>query len=100
MTYFMPEFLPWDDEYVVDITKEVYEFFGKTNGSFTVLYARLLGLSYANMLRYLEDHYDAKVMGKDGMYCVIRFPSEKKCLQFCNLLTLRWTQLMGRIHAI
>ncbi|MBQ2176253.1 MAG: hypothetical protein II453_14725 [Alphaproteobacteria bacterium] len=100
MRYFTPEFLPWDEEFTIAIDREVYNAIGKTNGSFSVLYARILGLSYANMLRYLEDYYDAKVTGKDGIYCVIRFPSEKQCLRVCDLLSSRWTRLLGKINAI
>ena len=45
-------------------------------GSFSVLAARLLGLSYVNYCRMCRDMYGAEIRGKDGMYCTIYFSKE------------------------
>lgn len=97
MTHFTPELLPWDDEYIIQISKDVYKPFFGTTGSFSVLFARILGLSYAASLRYLQDYYNAKVTGKDGLYCVIRFDNERDCRRVCELLSTRWDQILRRL---
>lgn len=39
-----------------------------TSGSYNVLMARLLNLSYANFLRLCRDHYGAEIIGKNCRY--------------------------------
>ena len=97
MKHFSPELLPWGEEYIIEISKDVYKPFLGTTGSFTVLYARILGLSYAAMLRYLQDYYNAKITGKDGIYCVVRFDNEEDCKRVCDLLSSRWDQILRRL---
>lgn len=44
-----------------------------TTGSYNLLSARLLGLSYAEYLRYCRDIYKAEIIGKNNMYPVAYF---------------------------
>ena len=45
----------------------------RTIGSYNLLPARLLGLSYAEYLRYCRDIYKAEIIGKNNMYPVAYF---------------------------
>lgn len=45
----------------------------RTTGSYNLLPARLLGLSYAEYLRYCRDIYKAEIVGKNNMYPVAYF---------------------------
>lgn len=45
----------------------------RTTGSYNLLPARLLGLSYAEYLRYCRDIYKAEIIGKNNMYPVAYF---------------------------
>ena len=45
----------------------------KTTGSYNLLPARLLGLSYAEYLRFCRDVYKAEIIGKNNMYPVAYF---------------------------
>ena len=97
MKYFVPDYFPWADQFAININEKVYEKIGKTTGSFNVLLARILGLSYADSLRYFRDHYNAKIMGKEGYYCIVRFDKEEDCRAACDLLSARWEQLLRRL---
>lgn len=97
MKYFTPDYLPWGEEYIIHIDEEIYKKFHHTLSSFNVLYARILGLSYPDMLRYFRDHYNAKIVGKMGYYCVMHFDNEKDCWAACNLLSSRWEQILRRL---
>lgn len=97
MMYFSPDFLPWDKEYTIHIAPEVYEKFHKPTGSYTVLFARLIGLSYADSLRYFHDYYNAKIIGKDGIYCIMRFEQKEDCEKLCKLLSSRWEYIVRRL---
>lgn len=98
MRPFSPEMLPWGGEYIIHISDEVYARFHNVTGSFNVLLARLLGLSYPDSLRYFRDYYNARIEGKEGWYCVMRFDSEKDCQRLCDLLSSRWEQIVRRLE--
>ena len=60
-----------------------------TTGSFTVLPARLMGLSFADYLRMCRDVMGAEVIGKGKKYPVVYFPKNKTTRQFIKLLNGR-----------
>ena len=47
-----------------------------TTGSYNLLPARLLGLSYADYLRFCRDELGAEIIGKKSMYPVAYFPNK------------------------
>ena len=49
-----------------------------TNGSFNIICARVMGLSYANYLRMCRDRYGADIIGKGCKYPVAFFEKNKK----------------------
>ena len=60
-----------------------------TTGSFTVLPARLLGLSFADYLRMCRDIMGAEVIGKGTKYPVVYFTKNATTRQFIKLLNGR-----------
>ena len=59
--------------------------FNSTLGSYNVLAARLLKLSYPNYLRYCRDNYGAEIIGKNCMYPVAYF-EQVKAKNLCEIL--------------
>ena len=49
-----------------------------TEGSFNVIMARVMGLSYAQYLRMCRDCFDAEVIGKGSMYPIAFFKEGEK----------------------
>lgn len=53
----------------------------RTIGSYNILAARLLNLSYANYLRMCRDLYGAEIIGKNHLYPVAYFNGETEELK-------------------
>lgn len=70
-----------------DLLPNVY-----TKGSFNVLGARVLGLSYADYCRLCRDEYGARIVGKGCLYCFPVFPDKKSAQRVVSLLneTAEW----------
>lgn len=61
-----------------------------TNGSYNVLLARLMNLSYADYLRMCRDLYGAEIIGKNKLYPVAYFSGEtEKLKELVKLLNKR-----------
>ena len=58
-------------------------------GSYNVFPARLLGLEYADYLRFARDKYNGKLYGKNHKYPTIRFNSRAECNSLCQFLNKR-----------
>lgn len=65
-----------------------------TDGSYSVMPARTLGLSYANYLRYCRDNYNATLVGKGEKYPIAMFDFEVEAKKLLSLLNSR----MEHIH--
>ena len=64
-----------------DLLQNVY-----TKGSFNVLGARVLGLSYADYCRLCRDEYGARIVGKGCLYCFPVFLDKKSAQRAVSLL--------------
>lgn len=60
-----------------------------TTGSFAVLPARLLGLTYVDYLRMCRDILGAEIIGKGSKYPVVYFQKKAATRQFIKLLNGR-----------
>lgn len=60
-----------------------------TKGSFNIFCARLLGLSYAEYLRFCRDVLDANLVGKGSVYVVAYLKKNAITNQFLRLLNAR-----------
>lgn len=87
-----------EGKYMVGFSDEVYEeVLSKIPlskiGSYNILPARILGISYAEYLRYARDKYNGVISGKSHKYPIVKFNSEKDCNLLCKELLLRWTRI-------
>jgi hypothetical protein len=64
-----------------------------TIGSYNLLPARLLGLCYAEYLRYCRDIYGAEIIGKNNMYPVAYFKDSFVAGDLVKILNERMAQI-------
>ena len=74
-------------KYILTVEHEKF-FLGFTTGSFNIIYARILGMSYATFLRYCRDVYDADIYGKGSLYPVPYFNNKEKVKILADLLNV------------
>jgi hypothetical protein len=68
----------------------------RTIGSYNLLPARLLGLSYADYLRYCRDVYKAEIIGKNNMYPVAYFKDNMAVGDLIRSLNNRMEQIIQK----
>lgn len=66
-----------------------------TKGSYNLLPARVLGLDYADFLRFARDVLEAKIMGKGECYPRAYFRKTPEVLQMVKLLNKRMELIMN-----
>ena len=66
-----------------------------TEGSYAVIVARVLNLSYPDYLRYCRDRLGAKLIGKHTMYVVPYFDDTPEVQLFIKLLNRRLEYVMN-----
>lgn len=87
--YFIVEESPYNQgKYLIYPVHENF-FLSYTTGSFDIICARLLGLSYPQYLRFCRDVLDAEVIGKNELYPTVYFSTYDKAKAFCDLLNAR-----------
>lgn len=65
-----------------------------TNGSYNILFARLMNLSYAQYLRFCRDMLGAELAGKEHIYPVAYFTKTVNTVAFVRLLNSRMNLIM------
>lgn len=60
-----------------------------TEGSFNVIAARVLGLSFPDYLRLCRDEFGAELVGKGTLYPVAYFNKTKELREFVKILNAR-----------
>lgn len=65
-----------------------------TNGSFNIICARVMGLSYANYLRMCRDRYGADIIGKGCKYPVAFFEKNKKADELVSILNSKAKEIL------
>jgi hypothetical protein len=65
-----------------------------TSGSYNILFARLMGLSYAQYLRFCRDMLGADLTGKKHIYPVAYFAKTVNTVAFVRLLNSRMNLIM------
>lgn len=68
-----------------------------TKGSYNLLMARLLGLSYCDFLRYCRDECGATIVGRTNQYPIPFFDKDKKSEALVKELNFRITQVLSEI---
>ena len=85
MKYFNVELSPIHNKYLV-LPNHTKLGLTSTNGSYGVLGARLMNLSYADYLKMCRDVYGATLIGKNHTYITILFSTESEANQLANKL--------------
>ena len=65
-----------------------------TNGSYNVLMARIMGITYANYLRLCRDEYGAEIIGKGSLYPVPYFTEISRVKELVKELDKRVIQFL------
>lgn len=65
-----------------------------TSGSYNVLMARIMGVSFADYLRLCRDEYGAEVTGKNSMYPVPYFTKDSGVKELIKELDKRVVELL------
>lgn len=78
------------NEYGVWMKEAAQKPYYPIQGSFTVLYARIMGLSYPQFLRYVRDVHGARLSGKGHRYITIYFPTQESAKNFAEILDKRY----------
>lgn len=66
----------------------------RTNGSYNILFARLMGLSYAQYLRFCRDIIGGEIVGKRTIYPIVYFSKNINSVAFVRLLNNRMNLIM------
>lgn len=64
-------------KYLIRVKLEEFNL-DSTTGSFSIIAARLFGITYAQYLRMCRDHYGAEIYGKSSNYPVAYFKLSKE----------------------
>lgn len=94
MTYFILETSPWSEKYLLRPLIEVMPFPRGTTGSYMVLAARVMNLSYVDYLRFCRDQLGAELMGKNKKYVTVYFDKTPEVEAFVKLLNSRMDLIM------
>lgn len=96
MVYFLMEESPYQPgKYMITPNFPLLPLKG-TRGSYNILAARIMNLTYADFLRLCRDVYGADIMGKGHKYCVAYFPSTKKVQPLLDELNVRTKFLLNK----
>ena len=87
-----------EGKYMIGLNDELYEVVLEKIplekiGSYNILAARILGISYAEFLRYARDNFNGTISGKGHKYPVVKFDSAADCNKLCKELWLRWNRI-------
>jgi len=93
--FYLDESPVFKEKYVIRLNHELFPFPHGTRGSFNVIIARLLNLSYAQHLRYCRDRLGAELIGKNTRYVVPYFDRNELSRGFVKLLNKRMEYLMN-----
>ena len=90
MIYFQVTQSPYstEGEYFIQLKENAMKYFTPMKGSFSVLNARLMGLTFPDYLRYISARYNAHIIGKT-VYPIIYFENEQDAKNLANELDKR-----------
>ena len=87
--FYLEEAPYYANKYMIQMNHELFGFQNGTRGSYRVLPARLVNLSYAQFLRYCRDVLGAELVGKNQKYVLPYFEKTNEVRMFIKLLNAR-----------
>lgn len=90
MIYYNIEQSPYSTkgEYFIQLKEIAIKYFTPMEGSFSVLNARLMGLTFPQYLRYVSAKYNARIIGRCN-YPIIYFENEQDAISLAKELDKR-----------
>ena len=87
-----------DNTWVVGLEDDAYALITPyyINGSYNIVAARMLGLSYPDYLRYIRQNYNATLRGRQG-YSYAFFKNRNDCYDLVDLLNKKWKEVEEEI---
>lgn len=88
-----------DNKYMITPNEELYKIARENLGegkvsSFNIIAARVLGVTYAEFLRWARDNYNGTIIGKGYKYPYVVFYNKADCNKCCLFLTKRLNGLV------
>lgn len=65
-----------------------------SKGSYNILAARVMGLSYANYLRMCRDLYNGEINGKGSLYPIVKFVNKSDATKLISTLNSRTNEIL------
>ena len=94
--YFYLEESPYNKgKYMINLEHNNFPFEGGTCGSYNVIVARFLGLTYTQYLRFARDVLGAELIGKKSLYVIPYYARSDAVNQFVKLLNKRMDLVMA-----
>ena len=95
MIYFSVEQSPYSPtgEWVIKTKEYIAKQYYPITGSLNMLFARIMGLTYAEFLRYMRDHYGARLTGKNHTYPFFYFPTQEAATAAATELDNRYLEI-------
>ena len=82
------ESVSYPGKYIIRVDLDKFHL-NYTEGSYNVICARIMGLSYAQYLRMCHDCFGAEIIGKGSMYPVAYFKFSEKLVDLVESLNAR-----------
>jgi len=86
--FFREESVSYPGKYIIRVDLDKFHL-DYTEGSYNVICARLMGLTYAQYLRMCRDCFGAEIIGKGSMYPVAYFKLSEKLKDLIDGLNAR-----------
>lgn len=94
--FYLTEYFHDSKKVMVQCNIDILPFAGTTRGSYAVLGARVMGLTYADYLRMCRDVFGATLIGKNGCYSGAVFEKNKASDALIKMLNARAKYIMHR----
>lgn len=82
------ESVSYPDKYIIRVDLDKFHL-NYTEGSYNIICARLMGLTYAQYLRMCRDCFGAEIIGRGSMYPVAYFKFSEKLTDLIESLNAR-----------
>lgn len=86
--FYKDESASYPGKYMIRADLEAFHL-GYTEGSYNIIQARLMGLTYAQYLRMCRDCFGAEIIGKESQYPVPYFKFSKELMDLIEQLNAR-----------
>lgn len=87
--FYLEESPVYKNKYCIRLNHSLFLFPNGTSGSYGVIMARVMGLSFPDFLRYCRDRLGAELIGKGSIYVMPYFDNTPEVKQLVKLMNAR-----------